>query len=285
MLTTVLLAAAVADASTYSKPRMLMEPALVATLLPNRVVVLDVRPRAAYDKGHISGARWVDLAAWNKAILANEGVEAWADRVGSLGIDDLLAVVIYDADRSLEAARAWWILRHLGLQDVRLLNGGWKGWVAAGQKAETTTPAVARKQPKLRRIAERLKTRDQLLELLRGGQAHQILDARSKAEHRGEKATAKRNGAVPGAKHLEWSNALDPKTGRFKSAPELKKLMEDAGIDPDKPTTTYCQSGGRAAVLAFVVELMSGKPAANYYRSWAEWGNDPDTPIVTPKKK
>ena len=62
----------------------------------------------------------------------------------------------------------------------------------------------------------------------------------------------------------------------------MTKLFEKAGIDPSKPAITYCQSGGRAAVLAFVLELMGGKDVRNYYRSWSEWGNDPDTPVVKP---
>jgi thiosulfate/3-mercaptopyruvate sulfurtransferase len=284
MLFSTLLIAAMADPAVYAKPRMLMEPAQAAALLPGRVVVLDVRPRAAYDKGHVAGARWVDLAVWNKAILADEGVEKWADRVGGLGIDGLLSVVIYDDDRSREAARAWWILRHVGLDDVRILNGGWKAWKDAGHKVETEAPEVVKKTPMLKRDADRLATRAQIQEAIKSGKVGQLLDARSKDEHCGVKQTAKQSGAIPGAKHLEWSDAIDAKTGRFKSASELKKLLADAGVKLDQPTTTYCQSGGRAAVLAFVFELVSGKPAANYYRSWAEWGNHPDTPIVKPKK-
>ena len=94
---------------------------------------------------------------------------------------------------------------------------------------------------------------------------------------------AKRGGAIPGARHLEWSDAIDAKTHRFKSAYELSKLLQDAGIDPSKPCTTYCQSGGRAAVMAFTLELMGGKDVRNYYKSWAEWGNAADTPIEKPK--
>ena len=70
-------------------------------------------------------------------------------------------------------------------------------------------------------------------------------------------ARAKRAGAIPGARHLEWSDLLDKRTGKFKPAPELEKLFADAGIDPKKPATTYCQSGGRASVMAFGLELIS----------------------------
>ena len=54
---------------------------------------------------------------------------------------------------------------------------------------------------------------------------------------------------------------------------------------PQKPAATYCQSGGRAAMLAFTLELMGGKDVRNYYKSWAEWGNADDTPIVVQPKK
>jgi thiosulfate/3-mercaptopyruvate sulfurtransferase len=297
MLVTIMLALALAaprqytltltltDLTKYAKPELLAEPADVVKLLKeDKVVVLDARPRKDYLAGHAPGARWVDRDAWNKAIVTDTGPDKWIDLIGALGIDGSRPVVVYDDDRSREASRVWWMLRHWGLGDVRVLNGGWKGWRKVGDSV-AAEPAFTAAEPKLKHTAERHASREQMLELLKGGKIHQIIDARSKEEHCGEKATAKRNGAVPGAKHLEWSDTIDAKTGRFKSAPELKKLMKDAGIDPDKPTTTYCQSGGRAAVMAFVFELMSGKPAANYYRSWAEWGNDPDTPVVTPKKK
>ena len=50
-------------------------------------------------------------------------------------------------------------------------------------------------------------------------------------------------------------------------------------MDLDKPNITYCQGGGRAAVAAFGLELAGAKNVRNYYASWAEWGNDPDTPV------
>ena len=130
----------------------------------------------------------------------------------------------------------------------------------------------------------RLATKEYLLKGLKSGDLGQVLDARSEKEHCGDDDRARRSGTVPGAKHLEWVNLLDAKTGRFKSAAQITKLFESAGIHPKKPATTFCQSGGRASVVAFAYELMTGKPARNYYRSWAEWGNDDATPVEKPKK-
>src|SRR5262249_13666886 len=137
---------------------------------------------------------------------------------------------------------------------------------------------------KLAPQAERLATKGDLLRALEG-KRWQVLDARSEAEHCGEAGAAKRKGSIPGAPHLEWSDTLDKKAGKCRAPAERKKLLKDAGIDPARPAATYCQSGGRAAHLAFVVELMGGKEVRNYYRSWSEWGNDPDAPVVKPKKR
>ena len=78
---------------------------------------------------------------------------------------------------------------------------------------------------------------------------------------------------------------LDAKTKRFKSSSELKALLAERHIDVNKPAVTYCQSGGRAAAVAFALELMGGKQVENYYKSWAEWGNDPETPVDRPRPK
>ncbi len=265
----------------YAKPALLAEPAD----LGKKAVLLDARPKEQYDAGHIPGAVWVDLAAWGKAVNTDDTPEGWAGRIGALGISGKAPVIVYDDERSREASRLWWILKFWGVPDVRVLNGGWKGFLAAGGKPTTEAPTVKRFKPELKHEEQRLATRERIEKLLKRGASDQLLDARSEGEHCGDKKLAKRGGAIPGAKHLEWSDMIDRKSGRFKSAAELTRLFRDAGIDLDQPTTTYCQSGGRAAVAAFVYELMTGKPARNYYKSWAEWGNAADTPVETPRRK
>jgi thiosulfate/3-mercaptopyruvate sulfurtransferase len=281
-------ALALSPAAGYAKPDLLVDPADLAKLTdspkrPVPAVVLDARPQAKYDEGHVPNAVWVDAAAWAKAFAAGQDEADWAKRIAALGVVPSDTVVVYDDNLSKDAARNWYILRYWGFNDVRILNGGWKGWLAAGGKPDKAPPAAPKVDIELKPEPERLATKQQLLDQLKS-KPPQIVDARSEGEFCGTQETAKRNGAIPGAKHLEWSDTLDKDTGKFKSADELAKLFEKAGIDPSKPSVTYCQSGGRAAVLAFVLELMGGKDVRNYYRSWAEWGNDPDTPVVRPEK-
>jgi thiosulfate/3-mercaptopyruvate sulfurtransferase len=288
MLTTLaltLLVSAAPNPKTYARPDLLVEPAALKKEADRKgVVILDARRKAEYLLGHVPGAQWVDVAAaargFDKADKAT-----WASRIGALGIDSKSKVVIYDAVQYKDAARLWWILRYWGVKDVRLLNGGWAGWKAAGGELSRDVPDVKSVSPELTPQADRLATKDELLKEIEGKKLGQLVDTRSKEEHCGETTTASRNGAIPGSKHLEWSDTIDSKTGKFKSHDVLAKLFKDAGIDTSKSATTYCQSGGRASVMAFALELAGGKPARNYYRSWLEWGNDEKTPVVKPEKK
>jgi thiosulfate/3-mercaptopyruvate sulfurtransferase len=263
-----------------------MEPvACVASNKPE-FHFLDVRARKAYKASHADGAVWVDHAAWAKDFKTSQDPDLWTMKIEELGIggDGHAVVVIYDSKTINDAARIWWILHYWGIANVRLLNGGWRGWLAADGPVTREVPAVTPSNVKLKPQKRRLATKTQVLDSLKS-HSLQIIDTRSEAEYCGTAQTAKRNGAIPGAVHLEWKDVIDPKTDRFKDAGQLARLFRDAHIDLDRPSVTHCQSGGRASVMAFALELMGGKDVRNYYRSWAEWGNANDTPIEKPRGK
>ncbi len=265
-----------APPDAYPRPDLLIEPAALSAV--HGATILDVRGKHSYNEGHIPGAVWVDAITWERQFTSHPEPDAWRRRLGDLGIGGNGPVVVYGGDDVRPACRTWWILRYWGLPDVRILNGGWSAWKSAGGPVSTDVPRPAAHSFKLSPRPERLATRAELLEDLRT-HPPQIVDARSQAEHCGLAHTAKRNGAIPGSIHLEWTECIDRRTHRFKSPEELRRLIEERKIDVNRPAVTYCQSGGRAAVVAFALELMGGRQVKNYYQSWAEWGNAPDTPI------
>jgi thiosulfate/3-mercaptopyruvate sulfurtransferase len=278
---------AMADQLSYPRSNLLVEAEdLAKPEVAPQFVVLDARPRAKYELGHVLHARWVDHAVWAKAFGDGTDAQGWSGRIAALGIDADSKVVVYDDSGSKDAARIWWILRYWGVNDVRLLNGGWPGWVKSSLPVEKESPpAFAPSSFAAHAVSRRLATKQLLLDSLKTGSL-QIVDARSDGEFCGtEPFTNKRAGSIPGAKHLEWSDLLDKDTQRFKSAEQIRQLFADAEIQLDQPTATHCQSGGRASVMAFALELMGAKDVSNYYKSWAEWGNADDTPIVPGKAK
>jgi thiosulfate/3-mercaptopyruvate sulfurtransferase len=173
----------------------------------------------------------------------------------------------------------WWLLKYAGVPDARILNGGMiaykqeKGELSDQPTTATAEPATWTPDP------NRMASKADVLAAIKDGSAT-VVDARTTDEHAGTADTAKRNGHIPGATHLEWEDVLDPTTRKFVPPAKLISLMGERKIDPAKPCVTYCQGGGRAAVLAFTIELMGGTGVKNYYRSWGEWGNDPDTPVI-----
>ena len=275
---------AIDNTEPYPRATLLIEPLELASVEQRTGwIILDARPRSDYDAGHVPGSHWVDHDDWSKQFNDGEDVADWRSRIGRLGMDTDSRVIIYDDNSAKDAARIWWILRYWGIERVRLLHGGWQGWQVAQLAIETNTPdSPLTTQPDIQPQPKRLATQQQLLDSLAGSQL-QIVDARSEDEHCGIAALSNRRaGAIPGARHLEWSDLINAETQRFKPAKELTKLFEQAGIDPTRPTATHCQSGGRAAVMAFGLELMGAPQVSNYYRSWSEWGNVDDTPIEQP---
>jgi thiosulfate/3-mercaptopyruvate sulfurtransferase len=272
----------------YPRSELLLEASeLAKPEVAKKFRILDVRPLKQYRAGSAFHASSVNLQEWSKAFAKGPDQAWWEKELGALGLDLNRPVVVYGDDMR-EVARAWWILKYWGLRDVRILHGGWAAYQAAGgktQKAgENTEPFYQPTRPRLEPQDRRHTVKDEILQGLKDGKLA-TLDVRSKAEFSGDKKLANRGGHIPGCSYLEWSDVLDPKSQRFKAADELRKLFKEAGIDLDRPTATYCQSGGRASVMAFTLELMGAKDVQVYYRSWSEWGNDPDTPVAVPKAK
>lgn len=290
LLCTVALEANIAAAEVeYPRPELLVEPETLYSPIPTSPFssaheTLDLRSQEDYEKGHFANSQRVDPAVWAKAFGDGKDAEGWGKRIGALGIGPETPVLVYDDGNGKDAARVWWILRYWGVEDVRLLNGGWAALDKTRLPIQTDTPEPPtpvkfKAEPRSERFADK----DTVLGSLKN-KSLQIVDTRSNDEFCGvAKSSNKKSGAIPGAKHLEWSDLIQPETKKFKKPDELRELFKHAGIDLKKPTATHCQGGGRASVVAFGMELMGAKDVRNYYKGWSEWGNAEDTPVEKPK--
>ncbi|GIT80456.1 hypothetical protein LLS1_21250 [Leifsonia sp. LS1] len=105
---------------------------------------------AEFARGHIPGAAYVDLdtelAGHGAPTEGRHPLPAEADFQAAArrwGLNDGDAVVVYDDVSGTSAARAWWLLRHAGVRDVRVLDGGLTAWTDAGGALESGTAAPA----------------------------------------------------------------------------------------------------------------------------------------------
>lgn len=200
-----------------------------------------------------------------------------AEWMRSAGVDAAADVIVYGAREPMAAARAWWLLRYMGHERVRVLDGGFDAWQARGFDV---TDAVPRPQPGdfTVRVASEHRLDDRLVEdCARHGR---LLDARAFERYTGESEPIDPlAGHIPGAVSAPATEMVDGE-GRMRSPAALRRYFEALGITPDTTVGVYCGSGVTAATDALALEL-AGLPAAMYVGSWSKWSAQPDPPVMT----
>ena len=253
------------------------------------VTLLDVRYRLGgpagpeqHAAGHLPGAAYVDLdtdlaappastpdGGGRHPLPATEDLQAAMRR---LGVDDGRPVVVYDDWSGLAAARAWWLLRHHGHSNVRVLDGGWAAWLAGGGSVETgpvdPAPGGFTARPGRMPVVEL----DGVLDV------DVLVDARAPGRYRGEAEPMDPvAGRVPGAVNVPTTTNLTS-AGTFRDATTLRALYAAEGVEPGADVAAYCGSGVTACHDVLAMEV-AGIRAALYPGSWSEWSADPTRPV------
>jgi thiosulfate/3-mercaptopyruvate sulfurtransferase len=255
---------------------------------PNvRFVEVDVGT-AAYGESHIPGA-----VGWNWTSQLSDGIrrdvasrEDFTQLLRSAGIGPGTTIVLYGDNNNWFAAWAYWQLKLFGWDDVRILDGGRKYWLANELPVSTDVPtypasSIDLPDPEFSQRA----FRDDVLRHVDAGGA--LVDVRSPAEFSGEllapaalpQEGAQRGGHIPGAANIPWASAVRD-DGTFKSEGELRELYGAKGITPDRDVIAYCRIGERSSHTWFVLrELLGHQNVKNYDGSWTEYGSLVGVPI------
>ena len=289
----------------YTNPDLLVSTAWVAEhgSDPALRIVESDEDVHLYEAGHIPAAVKVD---WHTD-LNDPRVRDYVDAKGfarlmeHLGIANDTTVILYGDKSNWWACYAYWVFRLYGHENLRVMNGGRKKWVAEGRPLVREVPSYPPTMYTVRHVHPEIRaSRADVLThignpnprqlIVRLPASHALVDVRSPGEYSGElvhmaeypQEGALRGGHIPGAVNIPWSEMVT-EDGTFQRAEEVRLLYEGEGITPDKDVIVYCRIGERSALTWFVLhELMGYRRVRNYDGSWTEWGNAVGVPIANP---
>ena len=243
--------------------------------------------RRDYEVAHIPGAVFMDLNE-DLASCPDEktgrhplpDVETIEKTIGRLGIDNSTSVIVYDGGNGAIAARAWWIFRWLGHNDVRLLDGGVSAWSASEFMLSPTHDAIPPVKFVARVREELVISTSEICADIESINSLKLFDARDAARFAGDHEPIDRvAGHIPGARNLPFVESLEV-GGRWKDGEQLRELWSrHLGDDNGAEWVAMCGSGVTACHLALsAVEAGFSEPRL-YVGSWSEWIRDPGRPI------
>jgi thiosulfate/3-mercaptopyruvate sulfurtransferase len=247
---------------------------------------------AEYRQGHLPGALrwfWKD-ALWHATDREFATPEEIASRLGRMGIAPNTTIVLYGSPVQY-GTYALWVLTMAGHQDVRLLDGGRKRWIADGRPLSLDIPTYAPVDypPASVDVSSRVGRDDVRAKL--GQPVRVLLDVRSPEEYRGERVSpppgfdhgAERKGHIPGAVHVHFRDLLND-DDTFKTPEQMQARMAQVDIGPEAADeiVTYCRLSHRATLVWFALSSVLGYRQVKVYDgSWTEWGSIVGFPIAT----
>jgi len=281
----------------YAHPESLVSTEWLAAHLDDPLVrVVDgsfkmpgVTPTARedYDRQHIPGAVFFDIdeiadtSSTLPHMLPDE--TKFASRMRKMGLGDGHRIVVYDGAGLMSAPRVWWTIRIFGHRNVAVLDGGLPKWLAEGRPVTAEVPRPRESHFTAHLDRSQVRDKAQMLANVQS-RKEQVVDARAAPRFEGTVAEPRpglRAGHIPGSRNLPFDRLSDPATKTVKSAEDLARLFDEAGIDPKAPLVASCGSGVTASVLTFGWHLLGRPEAPVYDGSWSEWGLPGDTPVDT----
>lgn len=275
----------------------------LAALSPQDVLVVDCRfdlmaPSGGerdvakgerdYREGHIPGAVYASLDT-DLSDLSRQAdglgrhplplESAYSKVLSRWGWRPGLQVVSYDtAGGSLAAARLWWMLRLVGVQEAAVLDGGYAAWLAAGLPVESGEVTRTPSEVELHYDGSGYTTDHAHLLDMPG---RLLLDARAAPRYRGDVEPIDRvGGHVPGASNRPFSDNLGA-DGRFKSPDALRQEFLDVlGTHAPPDVVHMCGSGVTACHNLLAMEHAGLTGSRLYAPSWSGWVSDPDRPVA-----
>ena len=247
--------------------------------------VLDARGDKRFRRGHLPRAAAID---WTRlrdgrgrtGRLSDDNGKL-AHELGERGVERGRPVLVYGdgRDGSGEEGRIAWMLAHLGVGEIAILDGGIGAWREAGLPLERGRAAHA---PRARFHPARDRAVRAELDDVRAGAP--LLDVRSDEEWHGARPHFEpRGGRIPGARHLEWRGILDGE-GRLLPRATIEAKLRARGLLPEDDLVIYCAGGVRSAFVWAALRSLGWRRVRMYDGSFFEWSMRRDLPLEAERK-
>ena len=230
--------------------------------------------KAEFDFKHIQGAQFFDLDSisdtTSKLPHMLPSNEKFGLEVGKLGAGNDKKIICYDSLGIFSSARVWWMFKAFGHNNVAVLDGGLKKWLAEEREIQTDSKVLKPFGIFRARLDSSVVC---TIEDVANSKA-QIIDARSPTRFRGEEPEPRpgvKPGHIPGAKNVHYASLLHG-NGTLRHPKDLEAVFQKAKVNRDKPIITSCGSGVTAAILIFALTELGATDLKLYDGSWAEWG-------------
>lgn len=251
------------------------------------LLILDARGEQAYNSGHIPGAiatSWQSFSDMEGATgTIGWGIVKEADElsqgIAALGIDKNKKVVIYTdvLNGWGEDGRIFWTLKMTGLENVRILDGGYNLWKDSGIEMSKETVQVEASTFEVETLDKSSSIDFNTLKY--HYQDYVVIDARSIEEYEGATDYSEaKGGHLPNAIHFNFRNVLK-EDGTFKAVETLEKLFIEAGFQKEDKIVTYCTAGIRSAHLQIALEMAGYENVENYDASFYEWSANDEVSV------
>lgn len=248
------------------------------------LVIVDLSQPESYIRGHLAAARYFE---YGRAVGAAKPVmgllpepAAFGEELARCGITPESTVIAYDDEGGGRAGRLLWTLMVTGHKRLAMVDGGILAWAAAGLPLTDEVQSIEAATPyPVSFGADHIADHDYILANLNNPNVA-LLDARSPMEYTGKKALAARGGHIPGAVNLNWTDCMDMNRNRtLKHEDELRAMLAERGLTPDKEIICYCQTHHRSALSFMMLKHLDYERVRGYPGSWSEWGNREGTPV------
>ena len=201
--------------------------------------------------------------------------ELFSIMMQNLGINNQDEIIIYDNSPLLSSARAWFLFRYFGHENIFILNGGLKNWEKSGGEITNKKTVIPKGD-----FQSKTEKKDLVVDLnqmisVSNDNSKLILDARSYKRFTGEAKEPRPgllSGHIPNSKSLPSSD-LVTSDGFLKSIEELEKIFVSNNINKSEQIIATCGSGVSACVITVALHCLGKKNVPIYDGSWTEWAS------------